>query len=431
MSESQIQFPDKFQPLFRPKRYKVYYGGRGGAKSWNFARALLLIGRQKVLRVLCARELQNSIQESVYKLLADQIEALGLGKFYLVLKAQIVGENGTTFSFEGIRNNAKKIRSYEGIDVCWVEEADAVSAESWDILIPTIRKVGSEIWISFNPQREKDETYKRFVLRKSSDTIAIKVGYQDNPWFPETLRLEMEKCKALDYDKYLHIWEGFPKVVLDGGIYAEEIRAAKIEGRVTFVPWERETPVETFWDLGKRDHTSIWFIQRVAMQWRVLRFYESTGKDLSHYLKVCADLPYTYGTFHLPHDGGHQRLGMPKSIAGTMREAGRQVRVWPRISVAEGIAATRGVFSNCWFDEAGCEIGLDHLGEYKYSIDPETNGYSEKPLHDEHSDAADAFRTFGMASGLKPRLGLLGKTLEKIQDKLNLELQSPHSWMGR
>src|SRR5262249_44110905 len=149
--------------LFRPKRYKVLYGGRYGMKSWGAARALLMLGTQKPLRILCARELQNSIKDSVHKLLSDQIEILGLREFYDIQQTSIKGVNGTEFSFEGIRHNISKIRSYEGIDICWVEEAVLVSSTSWETLIPTIRKEGSEIWMTFNPELEQDETYKRFV----------------------------------------------------------------------------------------------------------------------------------------------------------------------------------------------------------------------------------------------------------------------------
>src|SRR5262245_10428081 len=208
-------FPSRLSFLFRPKRYKVAYGGRGGCKSWNFARALLLSGAQQPLRILCAREFQNSITESVHKVLSDQVDLLkldGLGgrPMYVVEKAKIYSpDTGTEFYFEGIRNNVTRIKSYEGIDRCWVEEANKVSKGSWEVLIPTIRKEGSEIWVSFNPELEKDETYMRFVtsvksaerVKQISDenglygwetdtTILAKLTWRDNPWFPDTLRRE-------------------------------------------------------------------------------------------------------------------------------------------------------------------------------------------------------------------------------------------------
>ena len=143
------EFPDKLQFLFSPARYKVAYGGRGGAKSWNFARALLIQGLSRTLRVLCAREFQNSIRESVHQVLSTQIEMLQLPG-YKVNQSEITNVNGAEFIFAGIRNNPTRIKSLEGVDICWVEEAERVSEESWKILIPTIRKAGSEIWVSFN-----------------------------------------------------------------------------------------------------------------------------------------------------------------------------------------------------------------------------------------------------------------------------------------
>src|SRR4051812_34892746 len=173
------KFPAKLQFLFKPKRYKIAYGGRGGAKSWGFARALLILGAQRTLRILCARETQKSIADSVYKLLCDQISDLGLSQFYEITKTNIRGANGTEFTFAGIRQSSVgDIKSYEGCDICWVEEAQIVSKRSWEILIPTIRKDGSEIWISFNPDLETDETYKRFVISPPSESSPVKINWR-------------------------------------------------------------------------------------------------------------------------------------------------------------------------------------------------------------------------------------------------------------
>ena len=172
---AKAQFPVKLACLFEKSRYKVLYGGRGGAKSWGVARALLILGAKKPIRVLCAREFQTSIKDSVHKLLCDQIEALGLLGFYEITQASIRGSNGTEFAFAGLKNNVANIKSFEGVDICWVEEAQTTSRLSWNILIPTIRKQDSEIWITFNPELESDETYQRFVLNPPSDCIVQKM----------------------------------------------------------------------------------------------------------------------------------------------------------------------------------------------------------------------------------------------------------------
>lgn len=205
---AQAQFPAKFNFLFRPARYKVAHGGRGGAKSWAFARALLIKGAQAPVRVLCARELQVSIADSVYKLLKEQIEELGLQAYYEVQKSGIYGSNGTEFIFAGIRSNVTKIKSMEGVDVAWVEEAQSISAASWDVLIPTIRKPGSEIWVSFNPDLDRDPTYKRFVLNPPPGAVVVEVSWADNPWLPEPLRIEKDYLYRTDPEAAAHVWGG-------------------------------------------------------------------------------------------------------------------------------------------------------------------------------------------------------------------------------
>src|SRR5574343_562163 len=157
MSEIEANFPLKLQGLFKPMRYKVAYGGRGSGKSWAFARALLIQASEKPLRVLCGREVQKSIKQSVHTLLKDQIQELGLGQFYDVLETEIRGKNGTQFSFAGLASHTvESIKSFEGCDIVWIEEAQTVSKKSWDILIPTIRKPNSEIWVTFNPDLDTD-----------------------------------------------------------------------------------------------------------------------------------------------------------------------------------------------------------------------------------------------------------------------------------
>ena len=204
-SESKFEIPRKLEPLYYPARYKVFYGGRGGAKSWGFARTLLLMALQKKIRVLCAREFQVSIADSVHKLLCDQIYELGYERGFSITKTQITSFLGSEFIFKGLHHNAQEIKSLEGVDICWVEEASSVSRESWDLLIPTIRKENSEIWISFNPSSPDDETWKRFVVNAPDNAVVVKIGWQDNPWFPDTLKREMKYCLVADYDAFAHI----------------------------------------------------------------------------------------------------------------------------------------------------------------------------------------------------------------------------------
>jgi phage terminase large subunit len=409
-----INFPEALQCLFTPSRYKVLYGGRGGAKSWGIARALLLFGKmtdqqfkdagllfKSPLRIICAREIMDSLADSVQALLEDQITALGLDWFYTCTGSYIRGKNGTEFSFKGLKNNISKIKSFEAADILWIEEARDTTKHTLSVIIPTIRRENSELWFSFNPELEQDEVYKRFVLGRPKNAIVQKVNYYDNPWFPEVMRLEMEELKSSDYDEYLHVYEGFPRVSLDGAVYAKEIRAAMESGRITRVPYDAGHPVYLFFDLGRADKTSIWFIQMIGYEFRCIDFYESQGFAFTHYLKIVKEKPYVYGIMWLPHDAENESVAAEKTVARQASDAGFTVKIVPKTSsVASDIEQVRNIFNRVVFDEEKCSDGINCLRNYRFKIDPNTKQYSKEPLHDWASHAADAFRYF--ATHFKP-----------------------------
>lgn len=201
----------KLRQLIHKARYKTLYGGRGSGKSWGVAELLIEISRMSCVGILCTRELQKSIEESVYKLLANTIIDKSYTQEFDIKQKKITHLiSGSYFVFFGLKNNPQEIKSLEGIDIVWCEEAQNISDTSWNILIPTIRKPNSEIWLTFNPLNMLDATYQRFVINPPRDSIVIKMNYYDNPHFPETLRLEMEECKAKDEDLHRHIWLGEP-----------------------------------------------------------------------------------------------------------------------------------------------------------------------------------------------------------------------------
>jgi phage terminase large subunit len=201
--------PEKVQHVMaKPSRYKVLHGGRGSAKSYSFADALVTKTAHFPLRVLCTREKQNSIRDSVHRLLTDRINAHRLDDLFTIHRESIYSQAGAEFIFKGLHQNISDIKSTEGIDICWVEEAEKVSEDSWTILIPTIRKEGSEIWVSFNPEDERSSTYQRFVVHTPPDCRIAEVNYYDNDYFPDVLRREMEYDKAIDFEKYEHVWLG-------------------------------------------------------------------------------------------------------------------------------------------------------------------------------------------------------------------------------
>lgn len=224
-----IQIPDIYEDIFEPRRYKVYFGGRGASKSWTVARVLLVKAKVDKLRILCAREIQRSIRDSVHRLLKDQIYELQLDKEYNITDNTIRHVNGSEFIFAGLHNNIANIKSLEGVDICWIEEGHSVSEDSWQFLVPTIRKEGSEIWLTFNRDRLDDPCYKRFVEKPRENSIIKKVNYYDNPFFPETLREEMEWDKKNDYEKYLHVWEGEPLKHSEAQVFKNKWRVEDFE----------------------------------------------------------------------------------------------------------------------------------------------------------------------------------------------------------
>jgi phage terminase large subunit len=395
--EANVEFPVKLQCLFQPARYKVLWGGRGGAKSWGIARALLIIGANKPIRVLCAREFQTSIKDSVHKLLSDQIINMGLTDFYEVVDRTIRGKNGSEFNFVGLKNNVANVKSYEGVDICWVEEAQSVSARSWDVLIPTIRKEQSEIWVSFNPELATDNTYQRFILNSPANAIVQKINWSDNPWFPETLKLEKDALKTRDIEAYNTVWEGICRVTVDGAIFAKEMQLAEMEDRITKVNYDPTKPVHAVFDLGWSDATAVWFVQFIGMETRLIRYMETSQETISAILAKMQTFGYIYDTLWLPHDAENKTLAAAgRSIEEIVRSSGYKTRIIPRMPVVDSINAARTIFRNCWFDRDNCVDGLQCLRHYRYEVDPDTKQFSRTPLHDQYSHGADAFRMLGL-----------------------------------
>ena len=208
-----------FSELIRPHRYKVFHGGRGSGKSFAVAESLIAAADMVKLRILCCREIQNSIADSSYKLLKDTAARLGIANHFKFTETGIFNSNGSEFIFKGPLRNEQSIKSMEGVDICWIEEAATVSETSWQTLILTIRKPGSEIWVTFNCLNADDPTTKRFIDNPPPDAYVRKVNYNENPYFPDELRQEMEWCKKNDYELYLHVWEGFPRTFSDAQIF--------------------------------------------------------------------------------------------------------------------------------------------------------------------------------------------------------------------
>ena len=393
------QFPAKLKCLFEPKnsRYRILYGGRGAGKSHSVARALLCMGVKDTLRILCAREFQTSIKDSVHKLLVDQIYNLGLQAHYEVTQNTIRGTNGTEFIFAGIKNNINGLKSIEGIDYCWVEEANNVTATSWDILIPTIRKEKSEIWVTFNPELPTDETFKRFVITPPDNAIVQKVNWNDNNWFPEVLDLERQSLRTRDFEAYQNVWEGFTRSTIDGAIFAKEMQRAEQDNRICNVPYDAVKPVIAVFDIGWADSTAVWFVQFIGMETRLIRYYETNQTTISEILAKMQTFGYVYDTLYLPHDAQNRTISSNgRSLEEIVRASGYNVRIIERTPISDSINAARTIFSSCYFDKTHTTAGLDCLRHYRYDVDPDTKMFSKNPLHNQYSHGADAFRYIGL-----------------------------------
>lgn len=393
-----IRIPRAFQFLFEAKRYKVAWGGRGSGKSQSFALALLVKAYNEPLRVLCAREFQTSISDSVHKLLADMVREYGLEEVYDITQTAIRNRvNGSEFIFKGLRHNATEIKSTQGVDICWVEEAEKVSSSSWELLVPTIRKEGSEIWVSFNAKAADDPTYVQMVLWAGEDSIVKKVSWRDNPFFPEVLEKERLKKLAEDPEAYRHIWEGEFDTRFFGGVYTQWVERAREECRFVDNLYDAELPVHTGWDLGYDDATAIWWFQVAGDEVRYIDYYENSGEDIEHYCREVLGRRYRYGLHYVPHDGNNKLLAAGgRSIVQQAYGYGVKMQVVPASSQQNQIEAGRATLKTAWFDKAKAAAGIEHLLKYQYEWDDENGRFKTKPKHDGHSHCADAFEITAM-----------------------------------
>lgn len=455
----EIEFLEKLEFLFEPARLKIAYGGRGGGKTDGYAIALIILALKMKLRILCLREIQQSIEESVKETIESYIALYDLeNEFDIKDKSITCIRTGSRFIFSGLRYKINSIKSLAKIDIAWVEEANNVSKTSWDKLMPTIRgkhetdpngmggpfKKGPEVWITFNPELDDDETYKRFVIDKDKNApdylvnevtgemeryaYVVKINYSDNRWFPPDLRQQMNLDKVHNEQKYLEIWEGFTKQTLDGAIYADEIRQTLLDGRRKRIPHDPTKPVFLAWDLGHSDKTAIWFIQRSGLEFNLIDYYENRLKKLPHYHEILRSKPYNYSVMYQPHDADNETLAA-RSIASMTRKAfpNSKIVVVNRPSKkVVGINAARTIFELCNFDEANTADGWQCLSRYAYKVNEETGSFSREPDHDTPwSHGADAFQTFALslkteADSKKPKL--TGPNLPIGQQN--------RSWMG-
>lgn len=426
MSALRVEVPEKLAPLLSPARYKGAHGGRGGAKSHFFAEQIVLRCYAGETKAVCIREVQDSIKDSVKALIESKIQKLNLGNFFQVLETEIRGANGSLIIFRGMQSyNAENIKSLEGFDIAWVEEAQTLSAISLRLLRPTIRKEGSELWFSWNPRHDTDavDQFLRSPTRPK-DAVVVEVNWNDNPWFPSVLKAEKDQDYATDEEMADHVWGGSYQIVSEGAYYAKLVAQARRDGRVGSFPYKPCQKVRTSWDLGLDDYTAIWFIVDDGLKGTVVDYYEANGDGFDDIIamafpelfippagekwmgwdraKALADLgrniPFQYGEHFLPHDvkvreqatGGRHRYEI-------MQELGlKPIRKGVAMNPEERIGATRKLLPVMRFHESPrVDLGLKRLARYSRKFN-EAMGVYQGPLHDDNSHGSDAFGEYAV-----------------------------------
>ncbi len=400
MSGLDIPVADVFTPLLDPSRYKAAYGGRGSGKSQFFADLMVANAiRKPGLRSLCCREVQKSLKESAKRLIESKIQAHGLGQYFEVQEAQIKTPGGGLIVFAGLQDHtSESIKSYEGFDVAWVEEAQTVSDRSLNLLRPTIRTPGSELWFSWNPRRQTDAVDK--MLRGEeppTGAVVVRANWDANPWFPAELEQERLDCMRMQPEQYAHIWEGDYVTVSEGAYYAAALAKAREEHRIGNIAPDPLMTFRAYWDIGgtgaKADACSIWIAQFIGREIRVVDYYEAQGQPLAAHVNWLREKGYDKAMCVLPHDGvTHDRV-YSVSYDGALRQAGFACEVVPnqgKGAATQRIEAARRLFPRIWFDAAKSDAGLQALGWYHEKRDDNRN-IGLGPEHDWSSHAADAF----------------------------------------
>lgn len=409
--EVELELPPKLRPVFQGEyRYRGSYGGRGSAKTRTFAlmtavKGYIFAEAGNTGQILCGREFMNSLDDSSFQEVKSAIMSTDwLNDYYECGEKYIRTKNGLiNYTFAGLRHNLDSIKSKSRILLAWVDEAEAVSETAWMKLIPTVREDNSEIWVTWNPEKKDSATHQRFRENIDDDMNIVEMNWRDNPWFPKSLEKERLRDKKQRPELYEHIWEGAFLEYVTGSYFAEQLRAAKDENRITNLPTLDSHPCMTFWDIGNSDGTAIWVVQRIGKEYRLINFYEDWNKPYSHAVKWLQSLNLVWGEMYLPHDADHKRQGKndnksPKEMLEELLP-GVDWEIVPRIAdITWGIQQTRDIFPMLWFDKDKTSKGVDHLTAYRRRWSESTHRWLDKPDKSEgHSEAADALRQLAQA----------------------------------
>lgn len=395
-----IEVPKEFKVLFdldSDLRHIVLYGGRASGKSTSVALSLLVLGMNKKLRILCTREVQNSIADSVHKLLSDLISKYKLNTWEVQKDIIRNKQTGSEIFFKGLHNNSQSIKSIEGIDIVWVEEAQSVSADSINTLVPTIRKAGSRLIWTFNRLTENDPVWELIVKKADDRTFVQRINSDAiESLLSKEIIEEREKMRIDNPEMFEHVWLGEPMTAKTGSVFGKQLAQARSEGRITKVPYDASTGVYTAWDLGIGDSTVIWFFQVVGREIHFIDHYEGSNEDLGHYISYIQNKPYQYTTHFLPHDSKARELQTGMTRVEFFNNHGiYNIEVLRPTNFSLGQddidLVARPKFSLCWFDEEKCQRGLECLRAYHYEYDDKNKLLRNKPEHDWSSHSSSAF----------------------------------------
>jgi phage terminase large subunit len=420
-----------FAPLLGPSRYKGAWGGRGSGKSQFFAGHIVEYAQmQRGFRGLCAREIQKSLKESAKRLIEDKLTEYGLGiaQGFKVFNDVIQTPGDGSIMFQGLQDHtAESIKSFEGLDVFWAEEAANISPRSLQLVRPTIRKEGSELWFSWNSRLKTDPVdlmFRSGVM--PTGAVCVRANWSDNPWFPGVLEQERLDCMNNNADQYGHIWEGDYVSISVGSYFAPMLTKAKAEGRIGKLNADPLLSTRAYWDIGgtgaKADAAAVWLVQFVGKEIRVLDYYEANGQPLATHTNWLRTNGYDKVMCVLPHDGDTNDRVHDVSYASALKAAGFPVTVIPnqgKGAAAMRIEAVRRILPQCWFDDAKTEPGRLSLGWYHERRD-ESRNIGLGPEHDWASHAADAFGLMAIAyeEHTKPQ-GDLSLFLNRQQSSAN------------
>jgi phage terminase large subunit len=404
MTTQRIELPPKLIPVFTGEAmYRGSYGGRGSAKTRSFAKMAAVFGLRFARAnqpgvIVCGREFMNSLAESslaeVKAAIASEpwlAAAYEVGETYVRTRDKRV-----EFAFIGLRHNLDSIKSKARIRLLWVDEAEPVSEAAWSKAIPTVREEESEIWVTWNPERKKSATHKRFREDPPAGSKIVELNWRDNPWFPSVLDRTRLEDKAKRPDQYEHVWEGDYVTVVDGAYFAKSLTEAK--SRITRVGQDPLMSIKAFWDIGgtgaKADACAIWIAQFIGKEVRALDYYEAVGQPLATHVQWLRERGWGKAHCFLPHDGATNDKVYDVSYESALRAAQFEVTVVPNQGKGAAkmrIESARRLFPSIWFNKDTTEAGRDALGWYHEKKSDDDRDVGLGPEHDWSSHGADAF----------------------------------------